>query len=75
MKEYEIFFSHRVAFSEKILSKGGISVRSEYEPAELYIVEFDCEDVITTSDPDDITDITNPNDKFLDHNETLPVNP
>ncbi|MBR0141890.1 MAG: hypothetical protein IJM19_06560 [Ruminococcus sp.] len=50
-------------------------MRSEYEPAELYIVEFDCEDVITTSDPDDITDITNPNDKFLDHNETLPVNP
>ena len=44
----------------------------KYEDARITIIRFDSEDVITTSD---LTDITDPKDKFLDDNETLPVNP
>lgn len=51
-------------------------MKYEYKNAELTIIQFDIEDVITTSDTSSgITDITDPKDKFLDPNETLPVNP
>ena len=47
-------------------------MKLSYEEAVLEIIQFAIEDVITTSN---ITDIINPDDEFLDPNETLPLRP
>ncbi len=55
------------------LKQGGDEMKKIYVPPELEIEMFSGTDIITTSDPVTLTNITDPTDPALDDYETLPM--